>query len=71
MIKLDKIPPEAGIRRIGFAICYEFYRKTYGIYPQNPTQLNQVTTTIITQKRFNEYVNWWQKLKDQHGDLLS
>lgn len=62
-MNMDLMPFEAGIRRIGFAMCYEFYREAYGRYPENPTQLQQVTTSVISEKRFQKYVIWWLETK--------
>jgi len=48
-----------GIRRIGIIACFNQYHVKHGRFPENPQELNEVTSTLLSEDRFKKHQAWF------------
>ena len=49
------------LKRIGILISFNQYKARNGRYPETPEELNEVTTSLLHQKKFKEQKRWFHE----------
>jgi hypothetical protein len=57
-----------GIRKRGIYMCFKVFHFHNGRYPDNPDDLLTVTSSVINEKNFQKYKEWFLKFIGDGND---